>query len=307
MNRISGANFAVASGASPLVAPAGAAVFQDLNLGTNTPGTYPNALWFTGAQESIMAVLAAAGIVPADTDNTQLLAAIVSLLGGRAGFTALTASTVLTAAMANHVVQATGAGPWTFTLPAGATMRAGSTLCILNQSSAPLTIATQGADIVCALGNVQPVTMQMGDTLVLINRAGSTEWDIAGGTVAAQFVQSPRLAPQVVTSGQGIAIGANYSVTLSATFTAPSAGTVLAFSGFNPVPTSTTLAANVVNNLEINGTALQADSIPFSQSHHTALAVAAGTAVSVTLTVTTSTSPNCNATYHVGYIFVPGT
>ena len=83
MNRISGANFAVASGASPLVAPAGVAVFQDLNLGTNTPGTYPNALWFTGAQESIMAVLAAAGIAPADTDNTQLLAAIRAVPAGR--------------------------------------------------------------------------------------------------------------------------------------------------------------------------------------------------------------------------------
>lgn len=85
MDRISGANYFTSGGIR---------IFIDLNLGTNTPGTFVNALWCNGVQESILGVVTAAGLVPTDADNTQLLHAIQTL--GRIKLTANTTFYVAT-------------------------------------------------------------------------------------------------------------------------------------------------------------------------------------------------------------------
>lgn len=72
MDRISAANYATVGGKR---------VFQDLNLAANQPGTELPAVWHTGAQESIILPVEAAGLVPTDADNTQLLQAIFALPG----------------------------------------------------------------------------------------------------------------------------------------------------------------------------------------------------------------------------------
>jgi hypothetical protein len=109
MDRISGANYLTLGGIR---------VFQDLNLGTGQLGTVPNALWFTGAQESILAPVTKIGLVPTDADNTQLLQAI-SLIGG-GGMTVVSANAVLTAAEAGIIEVNAAAGPINITLPAAA-------------------------------------------------------------------------------------------------------------------------------------------------------------------------------------------
>ena len=72
MDRISGANFETIGGKR---------FFQDLDLGTNTPGTSLVAAWFNGIQESVLAPVERAGLTPSDGDNTQLLQALLALPG----------------------------------------------------------------------------------------------------------------------------------------------------------------------------------------------------------------------------------
>jgi hypothetical protein len=55
---------------------AGKRVFQNQNLAAGVNGTDCDATWLTGAQESIIEAVEAAGLVPTDADNTQLLQAI---------------------------------------------------------------------------------------------------------------------------------------------------------------------------------------------------------------------------------------
>jgi hypothetical protein len=59
----------------------GRRIFQDENLGAGVNGTDVVALWLTGTQESILAPVEHVGLVPTDADNTQLLIAIMMLIG----------------------------------------------------------------------------------------------------------------------------------------------------------------------------------------------------------------------------------
>jgi hypothetical protein len=72
MDRISGANYTTVGGLR---------MWQDRNQAAGIFGTFGNALWFNGAQESILAPVASAGLVPTDADNTQLLQAIKLIAG----------------------------------------------------------------------------------------------------------------------------------------------------------------------------------------------------------------------------------
>ena len=73
MDRFSGTGFVTVGGHRQ---------FIDLNIATGA-GSYPNALWFNGIQESVIVVVEAAGLTPSDADNTQLLQAIKALLTAR--------------------------------------------------------------------------------------------------------------------------------------------------------------------------------------------------------------------------------
>ena len=73
MDRFSGTGFVTVGGHRQ---------FIDLNIATGA-GSYPNALWFNGSQESIIGIVEAAGLTPTDADNTQLLQAITALANAR--------------------------------------------------------------------------------------------------------------------------------------------------------------------------------------------------------------------------------
>jgi hypothetical protein len=73
---------------------AGQRVFQNQNLAAGVNGTDCDAKWLTGAQESIIEAVEAAGLVPTDTDNTQLTQAIEHFAAVAAGPAAYGASSI---------------------------------------------------------------------------------------------------------------------------------------------------------------------------------------------------------------------
>ncbi|WP_175969613.1 hypothetical protein [Burkholderia sp. BCC0322] len=132
------------------------------------------------------------GVTATQFDNSQKQATtafVQRALGNFSGFTALNANTTLTAFYAGQLIQWYGASGGAITLPTGASMPSGGTISIVNFGSGPITVNTQGSDFIWSAGNVQPVTLQIGDSLLLVCR-GSTEWDVAGGTAAIQFSQT---------------------------------------------------------------------------------------------------------------------
>ncbi|MBO1857978.1 hypothetical protein J4G52_30970 [Burkholderia cenocepacia] len=175
-------------------------------------------------------------------------------LGNFSGFTALNTNTTLTAAHAGQAIQWYGASGGVVTLPLGASMSPGSALTIFNFGTGPITVATQSTDFIWSAGSVQPVTLQVGDSLVVVSR-GSTEWDIGGGTAAIQFTQvRGYTAPQFESNSK-------LATTL---FVQRALGN---FSGFWLVTSSTTLTAAAAGQLvEINGSAPFTTTLPVGSS-----------------------------------------
>ncbi|MBW5804096.1 hypothetical protein FOZ70_04960 [Burkholderia sp. COPS] len=129
---------------------------------------------------------------PVQFDNSSKLATtqfVQRALGNISGFAALNANTTLTAAQAGQAIQWYGAGGGVLTLPAGSSMPNGGVLTFMNFGTGPITVTTQGDDFIWSAGKVQPVTLQVGDSLVLVSR-GVAEWDVTGGSAAIQFAQS---------------------------------------------------------------------------------------------------------------------
>ncbi len=178
---------------SALPVPANAGTpgyFTGGNPATGQAATILDADWLNMVQEELMSILAAAGITPKKTVYTQVLSAIQQLfaasadVGGYAGFVAYNSSQVLTNAVANFAVQNYAAGPVTFTLPLGSTMKVRQIVDLYNDGGSTLTIATQGGDYIAANGQVQPFVIQPGESLKVLWRGTPTnqEWDVVGGS-----------------------------------------------------------------------------------------------------------------------------
>src|SRR5580658_9760228 len=122
MDRFSGANYTLGPVSFPLTLVNGATIrtFRDLNLGTNTAGSFPNALWFTGEQESLLAPVTAIGLTPTDTDNTQLLQAIRTIGANYLTIISATPGSALTVAEAGTIQVNAAGGNITIELPASA-------------------------------------------------------------------------------------------------------------------------------------------------------------------------------------------
>ncbi len=169
-------------------------------------------------------------------DNSSRLATtafVQRAVGNFGSFSALNSNTTLTAFYAGQAIQWYGASGGVITLPPGSSMPSGGSLLFFNFGSGPITIATQGADFIWSAGVVQPVTLQVGDSLLLVSR-GSTEWDVAGGTAAIQFTQ---------TRG-GTAVQFDNSTKLATTaFVQRALGSFSGFSGINANTTLTNSAA----------------------------------------------------------------
>ena len=75
MDYFSGANYVTVGGVRQ---------FVDLNLSTNTPGSFPNADWFNGVQNEIINLITGTGQTPSDSNQTQLETAVKILANHRA-------------------------------------------------------------------------------------------------------------------------------------------------------------------------------------------------------------------------------
>ena len=109
MDRISGPNNVVVGGLRQ---------WQDRNNSTNTLGTFGNALWFNGVQESILYPVTSLGLVPSDADNTQLFQAMRALAGSTLIGISTAGTTMLTRLHAGIVEVNATAGNIVIDLPA---------------------------------------------------------------------------------------------------------------------------------------------------------------------------------------------
>ncbi|WP_321853108.1 glycine-rich domain-containing protein [Burkholderia cenocepacia] len=144
---------------------------------------------------------------PAQFDSSTRLATtafVQRALGNFGSFSAFNVNTTLTASYAGQAIQWYGASGGVITLPPGSSMPSGGALLFFNFGNGPITIATQGADFIWSARNVQPVTLQTGDSLLLVAR-GSTEWDVAGGTAAIQF--NPLVVAPATQSSHALQLG----------------------------------------------------------------------------------------------------
>jgi hypothetical protein len=120
---------------------------------------------------------------------------------------------------------------------------------------------------------------------------------------AVNRLNSSVVAPVVVKGAQGNSIGAGDSYTVTASFTAPAAGWVVAFGHVNLAGSET---SSLTFNLYINGTNMSGDATLLSQSHMGVLAVASGAAVTITFTgQNAGSSASTDMTQYVGGFFIP--
>ncbi|MFM0165652.1 hypothetical protein PQR39_35120 [Paraburkholderia sediminicola] len=167
------------------------------SIAANAGASVSGGLTLTGGASVDTLTVSSVAQVPTVSlgDNTTKVATtafVQRAIGGFSNYGAFNSSTTFSNAQANWAIQSYG-GAITFTLPVGSTMPSGATMTFYNQGAGVLNIATQGSDVIYVGANVQPVAMQIGDTLVLMSR-GSTEWDVVGGSAALQFVTGPRIS-----------------------------------------------------------------------------------------------------------------
>ena len=149
MDRINSANFQTIGGRR---------TWRDKNLGAGLPGTSLIAIWLAGVQESIIALLEAVGIIPADSTlgsvDLQMLQAVKRMAGANT-LAVSSGATVLTADNAGLVLVDATAGNVTLTLPA-ATAANGIPLQFeivrLDATTHTVTVALAGADTLVTWG-----------------------------------------------------------------------------------------------------------------------------------------------------------
>ncbi|AMU13845.1 hypothetical protein A3203_12415 [Burkholderia cenocepacia] len=200
------------------------------------------------------------GTMPPLSDSSTRLATtafVQRALGNFAGYAAYNANTTLTNTSAGYAIQWYGASGGVLTLPVGATMPASAAIWLFNHGAGPVTVTTQGSDVIWGGGNKQPVTLQVGDNLVLMSR-GTTEWDIVGGTAAIQFSNVKGVTPAQFDSSNNLATTAfvqqaagNFQtrkyISGSATLAASDTGSWVEAGGNGP--TTITLPAPTTSNI----------------------------------------------------------
>ncbi|MHB8388143.1 MAG: hypothetical protein ACYDBH_01020 [Acidobacteriaceae bacterium] len=130
------------------------------------------------------------------------------------------------------------------------------------------------------------------------NAAPASSAAIASNQINTMF----GISPSAAYSAQGVTLGANFSQTLTLSFTAPVSGNIIAFGYINP---NVVAAADIACYLAINGTNVSQDTTLLSQSHVGVSGAASGQTMTITLNVNTSTSPNVTATFGVAVLFIP--
>jgi hypothetical protein len=119
-------------------------------------------------------------------------------------------------------------------------------------------------------------------------------------------MESGLIAPVVAAGAHGYSLPASGTYSVTASFTAPVNGWVVAFGHVNLASEST---VSQTFNLYINGNNMSGDATLLPQSHMGVLYVAAGTAVTITFTGLNQSSSTAGPaqTMYAGGFFVPAT
>ena len=228
----------------------------------------------------------------------------------RNGAAAYNASQALTSADSGKIVFFTGAADGTFTLPAS-NSSAGWTLFIVtsNQSNYNLAIATAAGDTL----DTSVTTLSPGQAACFINDGGSiwhAIWNEAGNT-SPQVVGGATAPNHAVNLGQihnvapfgasNVGTGATYSAT-TASFTAPSNGTLLIKTSYAwagaPTGTGATASASLGTLAVVSANAVGI----FDQTCYS-LPMTAGQATTVTATISQTSA--VNQSVDVACFFIP--
>jgi hypothetical protein len=211
----------------PSTAPGTPGYFTDGNPATNLPATIFPAEFANAVMLEINNVIAAAGIPLNKAAFNQLLTAIQTLIVNDEGAIAtppqfdnsqkaantawvkangfsypavpvtVTGTQTLTNASLNNVTNLTGTGPYTVTLPAGASSPVGTTLTFVCSVSGGITLATHGSDMFSdAPVSSRPILP--GDTFTLMSTEGTIWWVLGG---SASLAKAPEFASSLGPAG----------------------------------------------------------------------------------------------------------
>lgn len=160
---------------------------------------------------AIGSIVASANLNALDDGNISVLAANIrsALAGAKAGVAGLSAASTLTVADSNKlfVLTASSTG-YTTTLPAVSTVQSGATFTFMNISSAAMSVARAGSDVIYVSGStLTAMTLNNGDNLTLVSTGtywiaieGSAQLPYAAAmaganwTTPAQFDNTTKLA-----------------------------------------------------------------------------------------------------------------
>ena len=193
-------------------------------------------------------------------------------------------------------------GPRTFTIPNGSIN--GDQLFLFNNSNFLLTntmgLSSTGFFYGSGLNGFATFPLNPGQGALLQWSAASGNWYVP--FYSAAYLQSANIQPPLqATSAIGVSIGANYSGTISVSFTAPSNGWVTAIASLN---LSGNPAANIHSIVSVDATNVGGDNNQNPQSYPcTPVFVGAGASVTVVMQVTTTTSPATLGTYRLLVFF----
>lgn len=112
------------------------------------------------------------------------MAAVQRALGNFSGHTAITGSTSLTVSNAGQMIQCSGSGPYTVTLPAASTMQPGTGFFIF-ATTGPITVTRAGADTFFGIAATS-FTLNTGDS-IHIEQASASGWLAYGGTASLGY------------------------------------------------------------------------------------------------------------------------
>lgn len=178
------------------------------NPGTGTPATKPGPYWYHMIMEELMAIVAAAGITPAQGNLTQLLTALRSagvfqtqVLGDRttkgattafvqqesgsySGYSGITASRALTAADIGQALWFSNTG-FTLTMPTPTSLGIpnGKCVTVFGNGYSGSIVAGAGASINFAATNDGAMTIKPGQTATFV-AVSSTTWQVVNSTAA---------------------------------------------------------------------------------------------------------------------------
>ena len=145
-----------------------------------------------------------------DNDTSIATTAFVQrALGNLAGIDSYAASFTLVAAQAGRCVLYSGGADATAVLPYSSACPSGSAFLSHNGSSFTLTVQRQGSDglLGVGVGASTSVALGPGDSLLVVNKNASGQWDVAGGSAQYRYSYSATLKANTSGTYSGMSVG----------------------------------------------------------------------------------------------------